>query len=128
MIEQSNSFRGMRILLSAAALVIIIAGINLAQSSVVLLLVSVFLALLGTPLVLWLKEKHIPSGFAVLIVMAVMVIILILIGEQIGTSISSFLDELPLLQSRIREQVLNLSALLTSKGTAVKDKFFFRIC
>jgi predicted PurR-regulated permease PerM len=124
MTEQSNSFRGIRILVSAAAFVIIIAGINLAQSAVVLLLVSVFLALLGTPPVLWLKEKRIPSGFAVLIVMAVMIIILILIGAQIGTSVSSFLDELPLLQSRIREQVLELSALLTSKGIVVKEKFF----
>ncbi len=112
MIEQINSFRGMRILIGAAAFVIIIAGINLAQSVVVLFLISFFLALLGTPPVLWLKEKRIPSGFAVLIVMAVMIIIIILIGAQIGSSFSSFLDELPLLQSRIREQVLDLSVLV----------------
>jgi predicted PurR-regulated permease PerM len=123
MTEQSNSFRGMRILVSVAAFVIIIAGINLAQSVVVLFLVSVFLALLGTPPVLWLKEKRIPSGIAVLIVMTVMIIILILIGAQIGTSVSSFSNELPLLQSRIREQVLELSLLLTSKGIVVTNKF-----
>jgi AI-2 transport protein TqsA len=116
MIEQSNSFRGMRFLVGLAALVIIIAGINLAQSVVVLLLVSVFLALLGIPPVLWLKEKRIPSGFAVLIVMAGMIIILLMIGAQIGTSVNSFSDELPLLQSSIREQVLEISALLRSKG------------
>jgi len=124
MTEQSDSFRGMRILVSAAAFVIIIAGINLAQSAVVLILVSVFLALLGTPPVLWLKEKRIPSGFAVLIVMASMLIILILIGAQIGTSLSSFSDELPFLQSRIREQVSKLSVLLISKGIVVNEKFF----
>jgi AI-2 transport protein TqsA len=124
MIEQGNSVRGMHILVSVAACVIIIAGINLAQSVVVLFLVSVFLALLGTPPVLWLKEKRIPSGFAVLIVMAGMVIILILIGAQIGTSISGFSDELPLLQTRIREQVVELNILLRSKGLVVKEKFF----
>ncbi len=124
MIEQKNSSRGLHILVGAAAFVIIIAGINLAQSVVVLLLVSVFLALLGTPPVLWLKGKHIPSGFAVLIVMACMIIILILIGAQIGTSISGFSDELPSLQSRIREQVKELSVLLTGKGIIVKEKFF----
>jgi AI-2 transport protein TqsA len=74
MTEQSNSFRGMYILISVAALVIIIAGINLAQSVVVLFLVSIFFAILGIPAVIWLKEKHMPSGFAVLIVMAVMVV------------------------------------------------------
>lgn len=120
----NNSLKGTRILVIAAALVVIIAGINLAQSVVVLFLVSVFLALLGTPLVLWLKEKRVPSGFAVLIVMAVMITILILIGAQIGTSINGFLGELPLLQSRIREQVIELSVLLTSKGIVVNEKYF----
>jgi predicted PurR-regulated permease PerM len=123
MTEQSNSFRGMRILISIAAFVIIIAGINLAQSAIVLFLVSVFLALLGTPPVLWLKEKRIPSGIAVLIVMAVMIIVIVLIGAQIGSSFSSFSDELPLLQTRIREQVLQLSLVLSHKGIVLTNKF-----
>jgi AI-2 transport protein TqsA len=123
-IEQINSFRGMRILVSVAAIVIIIAGINLAQSVVVLFLISVFLALLGTPPVLWLKEKRIPSGFAVLIVMSGMIIILILISIQIGSSVSSFTNELPLLQSRLREQILELSLWLNNKGIVVTNKFF----
>ena len=42
--DSNNSFRVVRILISVAAIVIIIAGINLAQSIVVLFLVSVFLA------------------------------------------------------------------------------------
>ncbi len=122
MTEQSNSFRGMRFLIGAAAFVIIIAGINLAQSVVVLFLLSFFLALLGTPPVLWLKKKSVPSGFAVLIVMAGMIIIIILISAQIGSSFSSFLDELPLLQSSLREQVLELSAFLRSKGFSGTQK------
>lgn len=124
MTEQINSSRGMRILISVAALVIIIAGVSLAQSVVVLFLVSFFLALLGTPPVLWLKRKHIPSGFAVLIVMAGMVVILLLIGVQIGASFSSFSDNLPLLQSQIREQVLGLIIILKSKGIVVQENFF----
>src|ERR1035437_272107 len=124
MTEQSNSFRGMRILISIAAFVIIIAGINLAQSAIVLFLVSVFLALLGTPPVLWLKEKRIPSGIAVLIVMSCMIIILILISIQIGSSVSSFTNELPLLQSRLREQILEFSLWLNNKGIVVTNKFF----
>jgi AI-2 transport protein TqsA len=123
MIEQITSFRGMRMLIGAAALVIIIAGIYLAQSVVVLLLISFFLALLGTPPVLWLKAKRIPSAFAVLIVMAGMIIIILLVGAQIVSSFSNFTDELPLLQSRIREQVLELSTLLRSKGFSGTQKY-----
>lgn len=120
----NNSLGGTRFIFIVAALVVIIAGINFAQSVVVLFLISFFLALLGTPPVLWLKGKRIPSGFAVLIVMAVMIIILLMIGVQIGTSFSSFSNELPLLQSRIREQVSEFSILLTSKGIVGTEKFF----
>lgn len=120
----NKSRNGTHFLIIAAALVIIISGIYLAQSIVVLFLVSFFLALIGTPPVLWLKEKRVPSGIAVLIVMSCMVILLLLIGAQIGTSVASFSNELPLLQSRIREQVLELSLLLTSKGIEGTEKIF----
>lgn len=122
--ESNNSFRIVRILVSIAAIVIIIAGINLAQSIVVLFLVSVFLASLGIPPILWLKEKHIPSGFAVFFVMTGMIFIIILIGAQIATSFSSFLTELPSLQSRIREQVSDLTAIISSKDFVIKEKYF----
>ena len=123
MTEKINSFRGFSILVGAAAFVIIIAGVYIAQSVIVLLLISFFLALLGTPPVLWLKEKRIPDVFAVFIVMAGMIIIIILVGAQIGSSFSSFSDELPRLQLRIREQALELSALLRSKGFSGTQKY-----
>ncbi|MDP3683001.1 MAG: AI-2E family transporter, partial [Ignavibacteria bacterium] len=119
-----NSRNETHFLIIAAALVIIISGIYLAQSIVVLFLVSFFLALIGTPPVLWLKEKRVPSGIAVLIVMSCMIILLLLIGAQIGTSVANFSNELPLLQSRIREQFLALSLLLTSKGIEGTEKIF----
>jgi predicted PurR-regulated permease PerM len=113
---------GTHILVIVAALVIIISGIYLAQSIVVLFLVSLFLALIGTPPVLWLKEKNIPSGIAVSIVMSCMIILILLIGAQIGNSIASFSYELPQLQSRIREEVLALSLFLKSKGIEGTEK------
>jgi predicted PurR-regulated permease PerM len=119
-----NSLSGQQYVVYAAALVIILAGINLAQSVVVLFLVSVFLALLGVPPVLWLKKKRIPSVIAVFIVMACMIIILLLIGAQIGTSVSDFYEALPLMQLRIREEVIGLSELLKSKGIIVTEKLF----
>ncbi len=122
MTEQNNFPGGLRILIGAAAFVIIIAGINLAQSVIVLILISIFLAILGAPAVLWLKKKHVPSILAVFIVMAAMIIILALISAQIGTSISNFSNELPLLQSSIREQVIELSVFLRSKGFSGTQK------
>jgi predicted PurR-regulated permease PerM len=126
MTEKSNSFHGMHIIVIAAALVIIIAGINLAQSVIVLFLISIFLALIGTPPVLWLERKHIPSFISVAIVVTVMVIILLMIGALVGISFKSFTDALPFYQMRIQEQITELETLLTSKGITGTDKILLK--
>lgn len=120
----NNLSRELHFLIGTAALVIILAGINLAQSVVVLFLIAFFIALLGAPSVLWLKKKGIPSAIAVFIVMIGMIIILILISAQIGSSFTNFTDDLPSLQIRIKEQISDLVILLSSKGIAVKEKIF----
>jgi AI-2 transport protein TqsA len=122
--EKNNYHREINFLIGTAALIIILAGINLAQSVVVLFLIAFFLALLGSPSVLWLKKKHIPSGIAVFIVMAGMIAVLILISAQIGSSVSSFTGELPELQIRIKEQISDLVIMLSGKGIAVNEKIF----
>ncbi len=117
-----NSPSGTSIIVIGAALVVIIAGINLAQSVVVLALISVFLALIGMPPVLWLERKHIPSFASVAIVVSVMVIVLLLVGMVVGTSLKRFSDALPFYQMRIQEQLKAVEALLRSKGITGADK------
>ncbi len=122
MTEQSDFSRGTRFLIIAAALVIIIGGINQAQSALVSFLVAVFLAVLGTPPVLWLHRKRIPSVVAVLIVVTGMIAILLIVGGLVGTSLNKFSDALPSYQQRIREEVSGLRTLLAEKGIRVTDK------
>jgi AI-2 transport protein TqsA len=122
MTEQNNSQWGFRFLVSAAALVIIIVGINQAQSVLVSFLVAVFLAMLGTPPVLWLERKHIPSVVAVLLVMAGMIVILLIVGAIVGVSINSFYTELPVYQARLQEQISAFQSSLATKGIWGLDK------
>ena len=122
MTEQSNSQRGIRFLVTAAALVIIIGGINQAQSVLVSFLVAVFLAMLGTPSVLWLERKRIPSVIAVLIVVTGMITVLVIVGGLVVASLNNFIDALPSYQQRIQEHVSTLEALLAKKGIRVTDK------
>jgi AI-2 transport protein TqsA len=125
MTDQDHIFRETRFLVIAAALVIIIYGINQAQSVVALFLVSVFLALIGTPPVLWLERKHVPSFLAVMIVMAGMIALLLIIGIVVGTSLGTFSDALPLYQKRLHEEVLALKSLLATKHIIVTEKALF---
>jgi predicted PurR-regulated permease PerM len=124
MIELNKSSRGINILVCAASFVIIIAGINLAQSVIELCIASVFLALIGTPPVLWLERKRIPSFVSVAIVISVMVIILLMIVTLVGTSLKSFTDALPYYQIRVQEQITEIKTLLTKVGITITDESF----
>ena len=125
MTDQINSHHGTRFLISAAALVIIVYGIYQAQAVVALLLLSVFLALLGTPPVLFLKRRHDPSFVAVIIIMAGMIALLLIIGGVLGVSLSTFSDALPFYQKRLHEQVLALRVFLASKSIVITEKALF---
>ena len=122
MTEQNNSQKGIRFLVIAAALVIIIGGINQAQSVLVSFLVAVFFAILGTPPVLWLQRKRIPSVVSVLLVVAGMITILLIVGAIVGASINSFYTELPVYQARLQEQVSAFQSILATKGIRGTDK------
>jgi predicted PurR-regulated permease PerM len=119
MSANDTSFRS---IISAAGLVVIMAGINLAQGIISLFLLSVFIALIATPPVLWMERKHIPRGLAVLAVILFLVSVLLLIGGIVGASLSSFSDALPFYQQRLREEVLGLKPFLASKHIMVTDK------
>ena len=122
MTEQSDLSRGTRFLIIAAALVIIIGGLNQAQSVLVSFLIALFLATLGTPPVLWLERKRIPSFVAVLLVVAGMIAVLLIVGAIVGASINSFYTELPAYQTRLQEQVSAFHLFLAAKGIPGMDK------
>ena len=90
MIDKNDSHRGTRFIVIMAAIVIIVYGINQAQTVVSLFLVSLFLALLGTPPVLWLERKRVPVFLAVVIVMGGMVTFLLLTAGVVGSSLNTF--------------------------------------
>jgi predicted PurR-regulated permease PerM len=103
MTEQSNSQQGIRFLVIAAALVIILMGINQAQSVLVSFLVAIFFAIIGTPPVLWLQRKRIPSIVAVLLVVSGMITILLIV-------VNFILDNV--IETRLMGQRLGLSTLV----------------
>lgn len=122
MTKQSNFPDGTRLFVIAAALVVVIWGLNQAQSALVSSLVAVFLAVLGTPLVRWLEHKRLPSVAAVLIVLAVMIVILLTAGVLVGTSLSGFSSALPSYQERIQQEATELTALLAARGIPITEK------
>lgn len=121
-IEENNFPGGTRFLVISAALVVIIWGMNQAQSALMSSLVAVFLSVLGTPLVQWLERKGLPRALAVLLVLAGLIAILLAVGALVSTSLGGFSASLPSYQQRMQEEVSALTALLAKKGVTVTDK------
>jgi AI-2 transport protein TqsA len=124
---RDDSDRGFRFLLSLAALLIIVQGINQAQSALVSLLIAVFFAILGIPPVLWLERKRIPTIVAVLLVMFALFATLVVVGVGVGTAVNRFVAELPSYQTRLQEQVATFSHWLSGKGIHGVDKILIGI-
>jgi predicted PurR-regulated permease PerM len=122
MTDQRSSRPGTPFFIIAASFVIILWGINQAQSVVVCLLVSVFFAFIGKVPVLWMERKRVPSALAVLIVMAAMVAFLLSLGMVVGASLNSFSNALPSYQTRLHDMLFGFKAFLAGKGIAITDK------
>jgi predicted PurR-regulated permease PerM len=121
MTDQANSHRGTPFLIIAATVVIVLWGIYLAQSVLVLILVSVFLAFIGRVPAVWMERHHIPSVVAVLVVMGAMVVIILSIGVVVGASLTSFSSAWPSYQARLHDMILGLKGVLARKGIRITD-------
>ena len=73
-----------------ASVIIILAGIKSASSIVVPFLLSMFIAIILSPFFNFLKDKKIPEGLSLLLVMGSFVLLIGLIGQLIGSSVNDF--------------------------------------
>lgn len=88
-------------ILSLAGLMIIIYGLRTAQSIVVPILLALFIAMLGTPPLFWMRRRGIPNSVAVLAVVVGVLVIVVLFVSLVGTSIAEFTSRVPRYQQRL---------------------------
>lgn len=97
-----TSYSGLRVLLILACLVVIIAGLKSASAIVVPLLIALFLATLVTPLMIWLREKGIPTIVALILILIMLIGFVAIIGSLIGTSINELSGALPAYEQKLQ--------------------------
>jgi AI-2 transport protein TqsA len=90
-----------RFLLPAACFVVVVAGMRAAESILVPFLMSLFIAVVCSPPLQWLKKKGVQDSLAMLIVIATIVISGVIVGIIVGASISDFTNDLPEYEARL---------------------------
>jgi predicted PurR-regulated permease PerM len=99
------AFSRPRLLQNLAALVIVIAGLKLAAPMVTLLLISLFIAMVSAPGVLWLLSKRVPPTLAAVLVMLAVIAVMLGFAALLGTSTNSFVRALPVYRAQLNDQM-----------------------
>lgn len=86
---------------SIAAVIVIVYGMQMAKALLVPFLVAAFLALITVRPMLWMQSKRVPSIIAALAIVSVIMLVLAILGAIVGTSIADFTTALPSYQQRL---------------------------
>lgn len=111
-----------RFLIVTAAFIIVVAGMRAAESLLVPFFLSLFIAIICTPLLTLMKRYRIPTAVAILLIVLFIVVAGIFIGAIVGSSINSFTADIPKYQQRLLEMSSELRAWLASMGVVIDNQ------
>lgn len=110
-------------LLAAASFVVLIIGMQMAESILVPFLLALFLAVITASPFFWLKRKGCPALLAMLIVIVVMVGFVLGVVLLVSTSLTGFLQQLPQYQEHITDLTRDLVLMLEKMGFDISFQF-----
>jgi len=88
-------------IISLAAVIVVIYGLQMAKALLVPFLIAAFLAMITVRPMLWMQSRRVPSFIAALIIVTLMMLVLFILGTILGRSIGEFTAALPGYQERL---------------------------
>ncbi len=117
MIEKTSSFS--RFLLVAAAFVIVVSGLKMAGPLLVPFLLAVFIAMIVSPLLAWLKTYRLPNGVAIFLVIGLVLSVGLLLGAVIGSSVENFRQDVPEYSAKLSAMSSSIQQWLSQRGITI---------
>jgi AI-2 transport protein TqsA len=116
-----SSSASTRALLSAAAVVVIVYGMQFAKPILVPFLVASFVAVVCSPGVRVLERFRVPRALAIVIVVTLMIGGLVLAGMFVGGSVSEFRMRAPFYEQRLNEELAGLASLFGQQQVTLEE-------
>jgi len=107
---------GERVLLTAASLVVVMAGLRAAATLLVPFTVALFIAVLSLPLLTWLERHRVPRSLAVLITVLADVLVLVLLALLVTGSVQGFAEAVPRYRAMLNTMATDMAVLLEERG------------
>ncbi|MGQ9920683.1 MAG: AI-2E family transporter [Desulfobacca sp.] len=108
------------VLLTAAAFVIVVAGLQAASAIVIPFLLALFIATLCAPPLFWLVRQGVPNALAVFIILLALVILAVLMIVFLSRSLTALTQQLPSYQERLLVLHNQVVAWLNSYGLQIE--------
>ena len=108
-----------RFLTVTAAFVIVVAGMRSAESILVPFLLSLFIAVIFSPPLSWLKKRGVPNGLAIVLVIGVIVVAGVGVGMVVGNSVTDFRGNLPEYKASLSQNLNSVIDFLAAKGVPI---------
>ncbi len=109
-------------LVQVAAVIIILAGLMTAKTIVIPILLAVFITILTTPFLMWLQEKGLPQGVALIGIVVILIIMMTLLGLLISSSLHDFSLNLPGYEQKLKHDMSGLVKWMHEKGFKFADE------
>ncbi|SFV55094.1 Putative transport protein [hydrothermal vent metagenome] len=115
------------LLMVAASVIIILAGVKMASVIVVPFLLSIFLAIILAPLFLWLKRLGLGEMVSLTIIVISLLFIVSLLVTLVGNSVQDFNQNIPIYELKLRADLHNIFTKLDDLGVHIPQKDFMDI-
>jgi AI-2 transport protein TqsA len=124
MIVEKLMSPGAKFLVVTACFVVVAAGMKAAAPILVPFLLALFIALISAPPLLWLRDKGVPGGLALLLVVTLQVGCGFVLASLLTSSVNDFTQAMPEYQASLKQQVVNLDNALERMGIDPPPDFF----
>lgn len=104
------------VLVIAAALVVVIAGLRTAGPIIIPFLLSTFIAIISTPALAWLERLGLPRWLAMVAVIGAIIVAGAMMMGIVGSAIADFGRDLPQYKERINQQTAAFGAWFEGRG------------
>ncbi|MCA6063235.1 AI-2E family transporter [Thalassolituus marinus] len=109
------------ILVTAAAAVIVIAGLKSAAAMLVPFLLAIFIAVLSAPLMHWLTRHRVPDVIAVLLLVVGFLLIGTMLASFVGSTLNAFYKDMPFYEQKLQTLITTGVTWLRGMGVEVAD-------
>jgi len=113
-----------RFLVVAAAFVIVVSGLKMAGALLVPFLLAVFIAMIVSPLLGWLKDRGIPGGLAILLIVLLILLVGLLLTAVIGSSVDNFRQDIPAYSAKLSAMSEGVQQWLSLRGIVIDQQLW----